>query len=353
MRVVKHWEISKADWDAFVLSHPLAWVGHLADICKIEKELTGATNQSLVVLNEQDQIIALLPLFEMTEQAFKLVPIRLLNTGSQLRSGPLIAASAADRNRDKILDVLIATISQMATEHQVDRTTISYPVFVGTTTALNHYRYLPIRRFGYQQLMAVSMIIDLSESLDQLSKRLSKSCRRKIKNCQQDAGEFCTITDKQDWLQCYDINRQTLGESCYSKRAMELIWDKFVVPGHVIITGAKYRGEIVSVSATAMMNQVSYAWLGFNGQPRQIRGSDNMVVWETMLMLKERGIRYFEVGSLEFDDEKQIQIGAFKKSFGGVPTGAFAGELIHRPIKNSLLKLTGAMRRELANLSLF
>jgi hypothetical protein len=86
-----------------------------------------------------------------------------------------------------------------------------------------------------------------------------------------------------------------------------------------------------------------YYWLGFNARPPRLTGANNFVLWQTMLLWKSRGARFFEVGSLEFSNEKLIKIAAFKESFGGTSCYCLTGAVDLKPVKRRAVDLVDAL----------
>jgi hypothetical protein len=243
----------------------------------------------------------------------------------------------------------VRRVNDIAKRFNADRIWVGYPCFIGKQTALNYYGYYPLKRFGYRELNIVTMIKDLTSNSDLLFKSLNSDCRRMIRRCEKEGGTFYKITDRDEWLHCYDLNLQTLGERAYSLEAMEIVWDQFVEKGIATITSTRLKGRNISVIVTTGMNKSCYWWIGFNTKPQVLKGANNFVLWNTMLLYKEMGVKFFEIGGMEFLHGKKKNISKFKESFNGTPTYLLSGVLELKLIKKTCFELLRVMRQSIGN----
>jgi hypothetical protein len=66
-----------------------------------------------------------------------------------------------------------------------------------------------------------------------------------------------------------------------------------------------------------------------------------------MQQARADGARYFEIGSMEFDDPRQRRIATFKRGFGGKPRPAMGGGLILSKAKQASIDMLGALASRL------
>ena len=241
--------------------------------------------------------------------------------------------------------MLIFNVSEIGKLLKADEVTIGYPNVIDGQTSLNHYGYLPLKQFGYQESNVVTMIKDLSGEEEELFASLKSVCRKNIRRCRKEDVSFEEIQSKNQWLECYNLNLQTLGSIAYSKKAMGIMWDNFVLQGAAMVTALRHKGEITNVVLTTGLRDSYYYWFGFNSRTDVVPGAANLLLWKTMLLYKQKGFKFFEVGSVEFVSGKYGNISRFKESFNGIPMYMLSGTLRLRPIKLSILDLLKSVKR--------
>ena len=339
MRIELYTDARRAEWDAFVAANPEASFRHLSALFAFEEEVSGARNRALVMLDERGRLAGLLPLYEIEERTLRRLTVRTLTSGTTLPAGPLFDAALSAKQQRDALALLMAHVERSARASGAERVTIFYPNVVGERTSLEHFGYLPLRHFGYREHNVVSLLLDLREPRDTLFARLKYSCRKQVNKCDRDGVAFQEITGRDEWLGCYDLNVQTLGALAYTRRAMELVWDDFVAPGHATVTATKLGGRTLSVIVTVGLRASCYNWIAFNSKTDFVNGAHNFALWQTIELWQRRGASFFEIGSMEFAVDKQKNIGSFKESFGGRPVYALGGTLELKPAKRALLDL--------------
>lgn len=347
MRVVSYSESDRDAWDSFVFSHESASVGHHSSVFEFEKEF-GGENISLLIVDGKNTIVGILPLFFYVNKIKKIIPIRTIRSGSSLRNGPLLSDKLSEKQKGDALDLLMITTMDRGKTLLVDDISISYPVMCGDISSLEHFEYFPLKKYGFVEGNKVAMIKDLRCDEHLLLASLRHNCRKNIRRCEEEGGEFIVVRDRNLWMSSYDLNVQTLSggnASPYTQKTMEMLWDCFVAKGVADITAIRLKGKIISILITTFMNNSCYPWIGFNSKPSPIPGSNNLLTWKTMLYFKSKGVHFFEIGSREFSDSKQINISAYKESFQGRNCYCLDGKLIFRPLKDSMLKTLSLLQK--------
>jgi hypothetical protein len=146
-------------------------------------------------------------------------------------------------------------------------------------------------------------------------------------------------------MQADELNRITLGSGAYAPEAMQAFWSQFLEPAHAGAVGVYLEGRLISVVSMTLVGAASYYWLSFNLLPSPVPGANSLALWEAMLLAKRSGAVMFELGSLEFDEPKQVRIGRFKAQFGWRPVYALAGVKQLRPLRRASLDLIGQAMR--------
>jgi hypothetical protein len=233
----------------------------------------------------------------------------------------------------------MAHLAHLARDRGAEQVSISYPSVVGERTSIEHFGYLPLKPFGYRELNTVGLLLDLRAGIESLWMRLNASCRNKIRRAEREGAQFHRVEDRQEWLDCYDLNVQTLGPQCLSRGTMELVWDEFVPSGLATVGAAKVGGQIASVVVVVGRGTSCYYWFSFNRRPLPLPGANNLALWHSILLWQGRGARFFELGSMEFGNPRQEHIATFKESFGGTPCYTLGGVLELKPSRRALREL--------------
>lgn len=340
---------SKSRWDAFVAANPHAWPGHDAAVIEFER-LRGARSLSHLVMDDSGQLAAVVPLFVAEDRRARLFRFRTLHTGSSLRGGPLLRADLPDATRRHFWPEWIGWLKGLARREGADEIAVSLPHFYGDRPKEALYEYFPLRDCGFGDAGGVTLIADLAAAPADIAEQFTRESRKNVRHALKSGATFESIKDRAVWLACDDLNRQTFeGEhfSPYSPASLEHIWDGFVARGLARVFGVRHEGNLVSVVVTAGTATSHYAWIGFNRRPMPLRGANNLLVHGVMERLRAEGVKYYEIGSLEFDDPRQQRIAAFKKSFGGIPRQAYGGILVLSEIKTAAAAFIGALAKGL------
>jgi hypothetical protein len=347
VRIVPFTADREGDWRQFVEAHPDRSIGHLPAIATLERLTSGATDRSLMVLDDADRLVGIVPLFEVERRELRAFRTRILCSGTHLPSGPLFAPSMSRKQLQQLTGQVADRLVEDGRRLDVDAIAIAYPTVVKARPAVESLGLYPLRPFGFRESNVVALVVDLSQPVDALLAGMDGGCRNRIKRCRTAGAEVRAITSRDEWLACDELNRATLGAHAFSTEALSAIWDLFVAPRHAAVLGAFFEGRLASVVMVTLVGASSYYWVSFNVAPPPVPGTNSLALWEGMLAAKAAGATTFELGSLEFDDPKQVRIGKFKTQFGGRPVYTLAGARQMRPVRRGMLDLAGHLVRSM------
>jgi hypothetical protein len=341
MRVEVYDPGKQEQWDAFVHSNSLASWGHLSETFILNKCALGALNRSLILYESHETIIGVLPLFEAVSHELRFVRCRYLTS-----AGPLFRDGLSDSVERQALATLVGSAADVARRANVDKIMVTYPNVIGSQLAITRFGYLPLKDYGFAELNVVGLMLDLRPDVESLFSQMKKRCRTAVRAGRKNGATTQVVRDRNLWLSCHDLNRQTLGEKSYSRRAFEVIWDEFISKGFAVAVATLFEGRVASVVVASRFNGSAYYWLHFNAHPEIVAGAGACALWETIRTCKELGTLFFGLGSLEFsNDSKQRNIAFFKAGFGGTPFYSMSGVLELKRTKRLSLELT----REIVN----
>jgi hypothetical protein len=329
------------EWDEFVASHPLASYGHLSAQFRLAA-VAGMANVSLVARDGR-KICGLLPLFLTRHHTLRVIPVRELASGALFPAGPLVSPQLQGKAETRVLETLLAAVRARALTRNADRVLVTHPTVVGGQPAIVRFGYSPLLHHGYKPRHGVGLLLDLTQPVEQLASARRSGCRQSVNKAAGSGATAVLLTDRREWMACRDINVQTLGELAYSDAQMATIWDDFIAPGHAIAHVVRSGGVPAAVTVTTLANGSAYYWIGLNRKPAPVPGAGHLALWTAILDARERGCRYFELGSLDFENPRNIGISQFKQSFGGTPYQVIGAQLDVRRVKSASIALAEAM----------
>lgn len=345
MNIIPYTVDLEPEWRAFVTEHPDRSIGHVPEMAEFERVASGASNHSLVVRDDRDRLVGVVPLFLTELRELRALRTRVLSSGTTVPSGPLLATALSARQQAELTDAIVARMVQEARALGADVVSIAYPTVLRGKPAVEALGVFPLRRHGFRETNVVALISDLSRSEDELLASIDSKARNLIKRCRSAGGEVRRIATREEWMQADELNRITLGSGAYAPEAMQAFWSQFLEPAHAGAVGVYLEGRLISVVSMTLVGAASYYWLSFNLLPSPVPGANSLALWEAMLLAKRSGAVMFELGSLEFDEPKQVRIGRFKAQFGGRPVYALAGVKQLRPLRRASLDLIGQAMR--------
>jgi hypothetical protein len=172
---------------------------------------------------------------------------------------------------------------------------------------------------GFQRASGTTLVIDLTQELDTIWKKMSKkSARYSIKRAQRD-GVRVKLNDNYDEFK--DLN-----DSFRKKKGLR---PDFFCPNVLKRYGplfvAEYDGEIIAGQSyvaddnTIMWRVGASKRLIDSDRATLIGNANKLLVWEAIKYAKGKGLREFDFGGYQVGDRYLQLVGysAFKKSFGG------------------------------------
>lgn len=174
---------------------------------------------------------------------------------------------------------------------------------------------------NFQRNNFTTLIIDLTQDLEEIWRKMSKSsCRYAIKRAIRDGVK---IEINQNYLDFIDINesfRDKKGLISYSK-------DVEFMKNNGTLFVSKYKGEILG-GQFYLNDEKNSRWLlgaskrlNASGKKATLIGNTNrLMVWEAIKHFKDKGLIEFDMGGYYLRNEKNEEkerINFFKKSFGG------------------------------------
>lgn len=336
-------------WDGFVSAHPWAWPGH--DTAVVDFEVSrGERSLSMLALDERGRVAAVSPLFLSDQTQARLIRFRTLSTGHSLRGAPLIDPKLSLKNQALFWQTWSDRLLELAAEMNIDNITVGFPHLYGGHFNREIYPYMPLRDIGYEPGGNLTLIKDLSACDGDLLRSVKSGCRSSIRRAQASGARCLRVSERQAWLDLYALNEETFRDepfSHYSRQTMEIIWDGFVERGLAHVFAIEFEGATIGALVTGGNRHSQYYWMSFNRKPMPLPGANNFLLFYAMDCLRGQGVRFMELGSLEFDDTRQKNIARFKRSFEGTIHPSMDGTLTVSELKMATADWLKALSRRL------
>lgn len=161
----------------------------------------------------------------------------------------------------------------------------------------------------YEYIMHQTQLLDLSLPLEQLWSGVRKSYHSLIHRADEQYNIIeCDTMDCYTWVHT-QANGGTTPRCQYTYNCQE----GWLESGHGLLLEAWHDGVIVAAAYWIVYQGGAYYMSG----PSIEKNVQHAVIWQSLELLKAKGIRLVELGQIDGETEKEQNIGKFKAGFGG------------------------------------
>lgn len=326
MNFVTFGSIDPQEWDNLVLSSDDGWVFSLHSWQKLIAAVPRWRLQDCSFgITQEGELLAVVPLH------YTDIDNSISSTGWG-SSGPVFSSRLTSENLRDVETAAYNKINQIAFEVGAKRISITISPLTKRCLA-NTCGINPLHRFGYDDVSTQTMIVDLTQTQDQLWQGLSQIARRKIRSAQQDGY----VVERCNWSEClnlyYRIHTETYARSGLAPHDLAYfagIAHGPAAKGYYNLLGARSKtGKIVAFHNSAKMPHAALYNTGCSLGESFESGVNYFLMWEAMLAAKHDGCAWYEVG--EFfpgaRDDKSAGLTNIKTKFGGEGHRYFKGAI--------------------------
>jgi hypothetical protein len=347
-------------WDRFADSSPGAWLFHRADWVTLES--AGERSVSFSVTSG-GECVAICPLFLSRRKYAGFLPSNVLHTG-RARSGPALGPNMTPRRSRDILQAIFGHIDEVARASRVDRLEVRLPSLAPAylPPLRQHYSPLTMCRpfeplvYGHslQRAPAVTQIISLDSTSEDLWGNLKQECRTAIRKAQQSGVTVKEATSANALDEFRTIQAATYSRTGASMPPLSFaqgMWNAFQPSGRLELLIAEYQNRPIAGAVILNYKDAATYWAGASLEQFQHLRPSNLLMWEAISCARQRGLKWFEVGpTFPFADQrsKVRTIGMFKQQFGGELFTMYEGSFSYRPVKTGLVDIMHAVVRDSA-----
>jgi len=338
MKIVSFSYENSHKWDDFAMRNDDAWFWYTTDwmqYCLNSQFGVTTLNRSFCLI-ENNSITALVPLI-IEKKKVDGKELAEIFYGGWPTPVPVVETSKSQNKRDRIYKYIFDNIDNIANENNAQRSVFriynAYPIYKRGDIVFNF-----IMKYGYADISLNTQVINVRLKERDIFNSFNKGSKRNIRKSDKYLTvEFCDY--KNNSRDQYDMFKtfyfRIAGKITRPNECLEVLY-RLILKGNVFIAFALYNNSIVGVQM--VIHYKSGAYYLFSAVEKEFNccSIGHFLQWNVIKYLKDKGIDYYEVGIqqygntiYDFPTEKDINISAFKRRFGGVTVPIFTGEKIY------------------------
>lgn len=323
--------------EAFVLEHPEHSPGHRRVFAALERVFHH--RELSIIAESAGRIVGYAPAFLVHERVLRKLRLGTVVGGSLVGCGPLVAAAASEKERVAVWAGLAHAVQNVTRDAGAHWLRYVFSPLAGDEESLTRHRPFPLLPLGFSLRTICSAVIDLHCSEQSLSMNVSASTRRRIRLAARDGVEFVLMDGTAAWeaIQPFrSLAFKAFGEIERATEGFDALGSLFAPPdrGHPVAHAVVVQRDQQRLAAvvTVESNGTTYAFLAFNTEAALDSHANRLALWQAILAAKNRGNRWFQLGSIDFGDSKAARISDFKRKFGGDIMLSPVAEWCARPV---------------------
>lgn len=303
-------------WDAYVTSHPHSYLYHSSDYIETLSFLVSNNeNLSIMVVNECDQIVGVLPIVGnlSTKQFFIPTTRRYSQIGFLLIfGGPLF--DIEQRLFEEVIFLLFEKIREKFCKLYL-KVTIDYDFCRDTGLFKSKvYDRVSFRTGTIRHL-------DKKIEIEKTWKDLRTNHRRMISRAQKNKNLNFRFATANDFESYYELHIETYARSSlppHPKRYFEEIFMYHLKNRNNIIGCVEMSGRLIACVNYGVWNQEAHFWTGAASKEAYHLGANHFCHWMLIKQLLSSGVSRIYLGEIfeSHKDKKVFDIGHFKSGFG-------------------------------------
>lgn len=294
-----------ADWDAYVRQHPSATACHLSAAVEIGRRVFGLDTR-FITAREGGRLAGVLPVVEQSSLLF----------GRFLTSVPFFTYGGILADNDAVAAALVDRLRLHGIERNVDH------------SELRHDAPLPALGLP-ERTDKVSMILELPETIEELSRRLGSKLRSQVKRAERVSPqvEWGHRELVPDFYRVFSESMRDLGTPVYPRRFFEVACDAFGDLLSVVVVRVQRKPQAVAM-LVRHGRSIEVPWAA--ATPEAKRSAVNMrIYWEMIARAVESGAGMFDFGRSTIDSGTY----RFKAQWGASPRQLHWHYLLNRTKK--------------------
>jgi len=225
-RIITRRELGRDAWDDAADASPEAWLWHRYDLCDSAVQgWPGRSDTSFAVLNEHEQVQALVPAYLLEGKAPWGLSVRYLHSNG----GPALSPSLGGSRRQEVLEVVAAQLQAQAKSSRVIRTTLSVAPMAPAWRGPDGPRCNPLLYMGCEDSSDHTWVTDLRDGSQAVWTRFEVRARRSVRKAEAAGVTVRESTVTSEWQQFYALHQETyrrLGVPSYPEALFRMIYER-------------------------------------------------------------------------------------------------------------------------------
>ena len=292
-------------WSEFVYGHPYGNIYQTPEMAEVYKRTKNYEPISLAVIDENDNIIALLLAVVIKEIGGIL---GTFSARSIIQGGPLFVEN----------EMGFKAVSLLMEEY--DKIAKKYALYTEIRNVYDVSRFkLLFEKLGYKFEDHLNFLIDLNKPKEELWRQIHRSMRKNIKKAQRNGVIIEEMGDKSHIRTFYDFLKDVYHHAkipLADISLFEAIYDILVPAGMAKFHLAKYNDEYVGGRLSFIYKKTIYA--DSVGVPKKYKdlNVNPLLNWHVIEWGSANGFHIFDFGGAGKPD-KNYGVREFKRQFGG------------------------------------
>ena len=216
------------------------------------------------------------------------------------------------------------------------------PIDIKRAAMVNFFSYHKIDKLGWQSREALTTMIDLSPTLDNIWSGFRQNfIAKQIKKAENNGIVIKRSEDYQSFAKLYK----------HFRKDHDLPLDRVnILRGHSVLLLAYHRDQVIA-GGIFITNQdywrayILASWHPDNsGKQREILGQANrLLIWQAIKEAKAAGAKYVDLGGISPQSNKQklVSLAEFKEAFGGQRQACYYYFKVYSPLIKWWLRIKG------------
>lgn len=329
MEYLKYTQMENSQWDEYIQQIEGSTFGYTSVKINFDMEysLFRKANESVIFLVDRKPVAAVIVYVEEVNGVYR---IGWAGTDQPV---PVIHQGVSYKQQEKYMQEALQYIEKTAEAYNCESIHLRFDPLTNPENTSKLYNYNCLRKEGYQDTSTLSQMIDLRQEESALRSDIRKGHKSDIKR-----GNYqITFYDKEsimpkvieEYKRIYELDAGKVTRNS----EMYYHYYRFVKAGEGIVALAGNGEENVAVLIATFYKDTAY-YSSYAELTDKLSGIPvgHQLQWSTMLELKRRGIRFYEIGEQVYgnyekgsEEAKLVNISNFKRGFGGYTVAMFRG----------------------------
>ena len=316
-------------WDAFCDAQPDAWVYHTTawlDYAADSRFGVESTDLSWLLTDESEEILAIVPLVRE-----EIDGVAQLTCSGEPTPAVVFSAALGAKRRRAAERIVFDEYARLANENGVARIVLREGNRLQRGTADDS---LVLARHGYLDVSVPTAVVDLRGDDSELLSRMRNDHRNSVKRSLREGLEVVlheSGTDAATFARFRADYTRAAGRQTRPDNTFERLFE-MLGRGLGILCESLDAGATTAWAYLLVYKDYAYYALACRNEGVGRAGS-HILQWQAMRRLRDRGLRWYELGAQYFAptvahpvDAKALSISEFKRGFGDLFVTAPTGE---------------------------